>query len=61
MAEFVTVREASRISGYSVDHLRFLLRGGKIDGQRFGLGWKIEKNSLLAYVAKQGKESEYQR
>jgi len=39
-----------RISGYTADYLRTLLRDGKIEGQKWGREWQVSRASLLVHV-----------
>ena len=48
--EWITTREAAEISGYHADHVRELLRAGKVEARKFGEVWQIDRGSLLAYV-----------
>lgn len=50
MAEWITTKEASELSGYHAEHLRELIRDGKIKAQKFGEVWQVSKQSLLAYL-----------
>ena len=49
---FVTVREVSRISGYSKQYLRRLLRNGKIEGHKHGSLWLIKYLDVIQYLGK---------
>ena len=50
MAEWITIRQASEITGYHAEHLRELLRVGKINGQKFGTVWMVDEHSILLYL-----------
>ena len=51
MGDMLTVAEAAALSGYSERHVRRLVHGDKVDGQRVGQRvYLINKESLLAYV-----------
>jgi excisionase family DNA binding protein len=52
MAEqWLTVNEAAEISGYHPEHIRELLRDGKIKKTRkYGPLWQVDRVSLLVYV-----------
>lgn len=50
MADWIDTNEAHKLSGYSVQYLRYLLRGKKIVGQKKPGGYWIDKNSLLGYL-----------
>ena len=45
----VTLAEASARTGYTVQHLRRLLRQGKISGRRFGRTWVTTLEAVEAY------------
>ncbi|MDP2594043.1 MAG: hypothetical protein Q8P36_01770, partial [bacterium] len=46
--EFITTKEAERVSGYSSDHLSRLVRLGKVAGRKVGRVWYIDRESLAA-------------
>ena len=48
--DLITTREAAELSGYNADHLRELIRDGKIEARKFGIVWQISKQSLLDYL-----------
>jgi hypothetical protein len=48
--EWITVAEASTISGYNKEHLTRLIREGKIEAKKFSIVWQVSRASLLAYV-----------
>lgn len=50
--EWLTVNEAAKLSGYHADHLRELIRDGKIKAQKFSIVWMVDRESLLAYKTK---------
>ncbi len=50
--EWLTVNEAAKLSGYNADHLRELIRDGKIKAQKFSIVWMVDGESLLAYKTK---------
>ena len=50
--EWLTVNEAVKLSGYNADHLRELIREGKIKARKFSIVWMVDYESLLAYKAK---------
>ena len=53
--DWLTVNEAARLSSYNADHLRELIRDGKINARKFSIVWMVDRESLLAYLAKQEK------
>ena len=50
--EWIAVSQAAEISGYHPEHIRELLREGKVKGRKFGPLWQVDRVSLLAYVRK---------
>lgn len=48
--DWITTTEAVKLSGYSADHLRELIRTGKVEGHKFGIVWQVSKRSLFAYL-----------
>jgi len=57
---WLTIAQAVELSGYHAEHLRELVRDGKIVGQKFGIVWQVSKASLLSYL-KAAKRSEDKR
>ena len=58
--EWLTVEEAARLSGYSIQYVRRLLRLGKIESRKFAIVWQVSKSALLVYV-RESKKSEDKR
>jgi excisionase family DNA binding protein len=50
MVDWITTAEAVKLSGYNADHLRELIRDGKIEAQKFGQVWQVSRASLVAYL-----------
>jgi excisionase family DNA binding protein len=48
--DLITTAEAAQLSGYNLDHIRELLREGKVNGQKWGREWQVSRVSLLAYL-----------
>jgi len=48
--DWLTVQDAARLSGYRADHLRELIRDGKLKAQKFGPIWAVNRQSLLTYM-----------
>jgi excisionase family DNA binding protein len=49
--EYVSVEEASEITGYAITYIRQLLRESKIKAEKKGTMWWIDLESLKAYKA----------
>ncbi len=47
--EYIDVTEVVKKTGYSVDHVRRLLRQGKVDGVKRGNMWFVDPKSLEQY------------
>jgi excisionase family DNA binding protein len=50
----LTVQEAAKQLEYHPDHLRRLLRAGKVSGERIGQVWLIDRQELERIKALQG-------
>ena len=50
MPDYITTEEAADISGFHVDHIRRLLRAGKIEAVKKGV-WLIYREDLERYLA----------
>ena len=61
MAEWISITEAAKISGYHKDTLRKLASQGKIKGRKFVTVWQIDRASLQAYLKRAGMMGEKRR
>src|SRR3989344_3229631 len=52
--EFITTKEAAKLSGYSSDYLARLARSNNIVGRQVGRAWLIDLTSLEEYLTTQG-------
>jgi len=52
VTDWLSVTEASKVSGYHPNHLRHLIHEGELIAVRKGLMWLIEPESLNNYVAR---------
>lgn len=48
----ISVKEAAKFSGYSIQYMRRLLRTGKLVGLKVGQVWLIDKETFDAYLEK---------
>jgi excisionase family DNA binding protein len=48
--DWLTVSQAGKLSGYHPEHIRRLIREGKINAQKFSIVWQVDKESLMEYV-----------
>jgi excisionase family DNA binding protein len=58
LGDWLTVKEAAKLSGYHPEHLRELIREGIILARKFGPVWAVSRESLLAYVRKMQESGE---
>lgn len=51
LPEFITLKEAARISGYASDYIGWLVRNGKILGKKVysEISWQVNENSFKKY------------
>jgi predicted 3-demethylubiquinone-9 3-methyltransferase (glyoxalase superfamily) len=62
MAEdWITTTDASAISGYHPEYIRWLIREGKIVAKKFGIVWQVNKKSLIDYLVDAEKSSDKRR
>jgi len=52
LGDWLTINEAAKLSGYHPEHLRELVREGKIDARKFGTVWALNRESLLDFIHK---------
>jgi hypothetical protein len=60
---FITLSEASKISGYTPEHLNLLCRRGVLQGKKFGRNWETTREWLndFLFLAKARKKKIYKR
>lgn len=51
--EHIPTGEAARLLGYSVQHVRRLVREGKLRGSKLGRDWLVERASVGRFLAEQ--------
>ncbi len=56
--DWITTREAVKLSGFHPDHLRTLIRSGRINGRKYFVVWQVSRRSLVRYLEEQGKRGE---
>ncbi len=59
--EWITTQEAAELSGYHPDHLRELIRAGKVGAVKKGNAWWVARKSLLAYLRAAQKSTDKRR
>jgi len=50
--KWITTQQAIELTGYHVDHIRRLVKSGRVKAQKWGIQWQVNKADLLAYVRK---------
>jgi hypothetical protein len=50
--EWLTVREAVKLSGYDPEHIRRLVREEKVKARKVSIVWLVDRKSLLSYIGK---------
>ena len=53
--ELIPLRKAAEISGLSHDHLRRLIRDGKLWGKKIGWSWITTEQAVREYLARDRK------
>jgi hypothetical protein len=57
MTRWITTKDATELSGYHPEHLRELMRQGKVKARKFGIVWQVDQASLQKYLqAAQGSQ-----
>lgn len=56
--EWLTVKQAAEISGYHPEYLRYLIKAGKIDAQKFATVWQVSRSSLKEFLKNAKKQGE---
>lgn len=51
MAEnWLTTEQAAELTNYHPDHIRRIIRAGKVKARKFGPVWQVSESSLLTYL-----------
>jgi excisionase family DNA binding protein len=57
MAEWITTAEGAKLTGYTVDYIRRLIRSGDVKSRKpWGREWQISKAGLMAHRRKAEKQ-----
>jgi Helix-turn-helix domain len=56
--EWLSITEASNLVDYHPDHLRELVREGKVKARKIVTVWQVSKSSLFAYVRERERRGE---
>ena len=54
--EWLTVKEAAELLGYTPQHVRRLIIAGDLTGQKRGRDWFVTRSSLLGFQERVGPE-----
>jgi len=46
-SNYLTTAEAATFLGFTADYVRFLIREGKLHGEKLGRNWIVDKKQLL--------------
>ena len=55
MSKKLTAQQAAEVLGYHIDHMRLLLREGKVEAEQFNRVWMIDRQEVERIKALQGK------
>ncbi len=50
MPEYITPQEASELSGYNTEYIRWLIRKGDIAAVKKGYAWWVDQGSFIKYL-----------
>ena len=56
---WLTVEQASELTGYNAEYIRRLIREGRLKAQKFGPVWQVDKRSIISYLKAAQKASEH--
>jgi hypothetical protein len=58
--EYISLREASEMTGYTADYIGQLIRGGKLPGKQVfsNVAWMTTREALLEYINNKDKKTE---
>ncbi len=58
--EYISLREAAEISGYSSDYIGQLIRGGKLEGKQVytNISWMTTEEAVRTYMEDKGKRKD---
>lgn len=48
--EWLSVSDAAKLSGYHPEHIRTLIRSGRVEGRKFAIVWQVNRRSLMTYL-----------
>lgn len=55
MSNYISVTQAAARYTFSVEHLRYLCRTGRVEALHFGQTWAVNEKSLLVYLSTERK------
>ena len=58
--QYISLKEAAEISGYSSDYIGQLIRGGKLDGKQVytNVSWVTTEDAVRAYMDSKGRKAD---
>ncbi len=61
MSDWISIAQASSMSGYHPEHLRELVRESKVKARKIVTVWQIDRASLQAYIRAADSSSDRRR
>ena len=61
MIDWITTDEAADLTGYHVEYLRRLIRGGKLSAAKKGGSWWVDCDGLKAFLAETARSDDGRR
>ena len=58
LEDWLSTKQAAKLSGYHSEHIRRLIRAGDIDARKWGNAWMISLESLLQYIDQVGSQGQ---
>jgi hypothetical protein len=56
--DWIALKDAATLANYNPEHLRALIRQGRIKGRKVVIVWLVSKSSLERYIKEQSKQGE---
>ena len=56
--DWITLRDAAKVSGYTIVHLQDLARQGRVKARKISIVWLVSRKSLDAYLEEQAQRGE---
>ncbi len=56
--DWISTREAAKLSGYHVKHVQRLIRAGELKARKVVIVWLVSRSSLTAYLRRQDQQGQ---